>query len=96
MRNIYTIAAIQETATYKELVSKKENFKINLLHTRVVRERITHAVQVWKNTSHVPNTVSGMELSVVADLIAMSKQSVNNIEVDYSTVMTAENLNNES
>ena len=75
MRNIFTIEAIKETATYKELVSKKEQVKINILEHRDSRGRITHAYQVFKNTGHIPNTVQYYELSVVNDLIQMINAS---------------------
>ena len=69
MRNIYTVEKIQESATYKELESKKEVAKCNFLTQRVIREKITHAVQVHKNTGSIPNTVSGIYLQVVNDFI---------------------------
>jgi len=85
MDNTFTIQAIQETPTYKALASKKENVKINILEQRVVRQRITHAYQVYVNTGHIPATVRFMELDVVNDLIR-SKQT------DRSSGMSAENL----
>jgi hypothetical protein len=80
-----TIEAIRETATHRELSSKKEQFKINLLETRIVRSRISNAFQVWKNTNFIPATVRGMERSVVEDLVLMQG-------ADYSTAMTAEDI----
>ena len=71
MDNTFTIEAIKETATYKELVSKKEMVKINILEQRDVRKRITHAFKVWENTGHIPTTLNYTELEVVNDLILM-------------------------
>jgi len=88
MRNTYTQEAIKETPTYKELESKGETTKCKFLLQKGERERISNAVQVFKNTGSIPNTVSGIYLSVVKDIINEAK----NIEVDYSTVMTAEKI----
>ena len=85
MRNIYTVEAIQETKTFKELESKGEQFRINLLLQRRVREKISNAVAVWKNTNHVPTTVVGIDKAVVEDLIRMQG-------TDYSNAMTAEEI----
>lgn len=73
MRNIYTQDAIKESPTYKALESKNEIAKCNFLTQRVIREKITHAVQVHKNTGFIPNTVSGIYLEVVNDLIKNNK-----------------------
>lgn len=69
MENIFTVEAIRETKTYRELVSKKQQAKIDILEQRIVRSRITNAFNVWKNTGVIPNTVKYSELSVVNDLI---------------------------
>ena len=73
MRNIITIELLKSTATYRELESKKEQVKINILETRASRERITHAFYVWKNQGIIPTTVKYYELAVVNDLICAHK-----------------------
>ena len=85
MRAIFTVEKIRETATHREFASKKEQFKINLLETRLVRSRISDAFQIWKNTSFIPGNVRGMERAVVEDLILMQG-------TDYSNAMTAEEI----
>lgn len=74
MRNIFTTEAIMETETYKSLVSKKEQCKVNILLQRIVRERITHAFWVYQNTGTIPTTVKYMEVDVVNDLIRMRNE----------------------
>lgn len=74
MRNTFTVQAIQDTATYKELLSKNQLVKTNFLEQKSQREKITNAFLVFKNTGHVPNTVTGTNLSVVNDLIRMSEE----------------------
>ena len=85
MRNIFTIEAITETATHKELVSKKENFKIELLEKRIARERITNAFHVYKNKGVIPTTVKGTEFAITNDLINLS-------EIDRSISMNCEEI----
>jgi len=85
MRNTFTIEAIKETATYRSLESKNEIVKCNFLQQKSIRERITHAFYVWKNTGRIPNTVNGYELLLVEDLIKMQGP-------DYSSSMTAEDI----
>lgn len=91
MRNVILVERIQNTDTYKNLLAKKENIKIGLLEKRATREIITNGFQVYKNTGVIPGNVTGVNLQVVKDLIEIDR--INNIKVDYSTVMTAENLN---
>src|SRR5688572_27694654 len=86
MRNIVTVEKIKETATYKELESKKDITKCNFLIQRVIREKISHAVQVYNNTGFIPQTVSSFYLEAVKDII---KESQDN---DASRLMTAENV----
>ena len=88
MRNIYTVEKIKESLTYKELESKGEIAKCQFLIQRIIRGKITNAVLVYNNTGFIPNTVSGIYLAVVKDIINEAK----NIEVDYSMVMTAEQI----
>ena len=38
--DIITIERLKETATYRELVSKKEQVKINILEQRIVRSEL--------------------------------------------------------
>jgi len=85
MREMFTIEAIKETATYKELLSKKDHFKISLLEKRDARERITHAFHVWKNTGQIPTTVRNCEYQMVNDFIAMQ-------EIDRSIGMSSEDI----
>lgn len=87
MRNIFTVEKIKETATFKELESKKDITKCNFLIQRVIREKISHAVQVYNNTGFIPQTVSSFYLEVVKDII---KESQDN---DASRLMTAEKIN---
>lgn len=87
MRNNFTVDQIKETATYRALLEKKETTKCNFLEQRTARSTMYHAYLVYKNTGIIPSTVLGMYLSVVKDFIALD-----NIEVDYSTVMTAESI----
>ena len=90
MRNTYTVDAIKETLTYKELESKKEIAKCAFLTQRLIREKISHAVAVFNNTGSIPGTVSGIYLQVVLDFCTPNIPNLK--EVDYSSVMTAENL----
>lgn len=85
MRNTITIDRLKETATYKELASKKEDVRIKFLEKKSEREKISHAFQVYKNTNHIPNTVSGINLAVVKDLIR-------EMQPDASFMMTCENI----
>ena len=86
MDSTLTIEAIKETATYKELVSKKEHAKYNFLETRVSRARMTHAFTVYKNRGFIPNTLRCAELPCVQDLIRMQ-------QTDRSFDMTSEEIN---
>lgn len=87
MRNLYTVEQIRNTKTYRLLADKKETVKCNFLENRRVREIITHAYLVHKNTGQIPNTVTGLNLSVVKDFI-----SLDNTEIDASIIMTAEEI----
>lgn len=78
MRNSFTIEAIKQTPTYRLLNENNKLVKCSLLESRNVREKITHAYLVHKNTGHIPNTVEGFYLDVVKDFI-----NLDNIEVDY-------------
>lgn len=87
MRNNFTVDQIKETATYRALLDKKETTKCNFLEQRTARSTMYHAFCVYKNTGIIPGTVQGMYLSVVKDFVALD-----NVEVDYSVVMTAESI----
>jgi len=84
--DIFTIEKIRETATHKELISKNENFKVNLLESRIARGRITNAFKVWKNTGTIPTTVRNIELAIVNDFINMQQH-------DRSGELTADEIN---
>ena len=85
MRATITLEKLKETSTYKELLSKKETVKLAFLEQKSTREKITNAFLVFKNTNHIPNTVSGVNLSVVKDLIR-------ELGTDRSHLMTAEDI----
>ena len=85
MRNIYTVDKIKESATYRELESKKEIAKCSFLTQRLIREKISHAVAVWKNTGFIPQTVSGIYLAVVQDII-------NQEQTDRAFMMNCESI----
>jgi len=64
---------IMATATYKNLILKKENIAAKLLLRRDVRERISNALRVYRHSKEIPSHVSSHSLKVVLDLIDKDK-----------------------
>jgi len=88
MDSVFTFEQIQETATFKELLNRKEHIKINLLKKREIRSIITHAFEVCKNTGIVPGNVLDHKRQIVLDLIALYRIN----KTDYSSIMTDEQI----
>lgn len=83
MRYIIPVERIRETETHRDLVKQKESIKIQFLENRKVREIITNAFMINRNTGSVPPHITGINLKVVKDLIVLD-------EIDKAREVTPE------
>jgi len=63
------VEIIQETKTYKDLISRKETIKASFLEKRQVRQLITNAFLVNQNTGNIPEGIGHTNKNVVLDLV---------------------------
>jgi hypothetical protein len=74
MRNNLTLEQLEQTETYKKLISKKENAQAKLISTRLERAKILNAYLVYKNKGVIPTTVIGNNRLIVLDLIKSDEE----------------------
>lgn len=80
---MYTLSVekIQETATFKNLVEKKEVIKASFLTKKNIRELITNGFEIYKNTGATPTYIGGNNLKIIKDLIELENINTMKYEV---------------
>jgi len=76
MTNVFTVEKIKSTQTYRTLAERKEITKCSFLTNLAVRKVITNGYYVYRNTGQIPTNVTGINLSVVSDLIEADNEKV--------------------